>query len=270
MDLTDIVCERCILIKTGKTDKNSLLHEISSLARNSPVLQNISEKKIYNALKYRENAGSTGFGGHIAIPHCSLPKISGFVVGLLICPDGIDFDALDGKDTELFVFIIGPSQRRNEHIQLLAAISRILQTEAVVKEMIAAKTATAALDSFLRYATVSVLAPGKEEQALLHIFIQNEEWFSDILQVLSEIGSSSISVIDANDASYYLQAMPLFSGFFTEKARGFHRVIITSIRKSLVNELYRQVSMITGNMERVTGLIIITQDINYWNGELNY
>jgi mannitol/fructose-specific phosphotransferase system IIA component (Ntr-type) len=270
MNLLDIICEKCIQIRTGTTDKDSLLHEIASLSIKSSVLQNVPEKKIYDALKYRENAGSTGFGGHIAIPHCSLPGISDFVVGFLIYPDGVDFNALDGRDTKLFIFIIGPSEKRNEHIQLLAAISRILQTETVVQEIVNAKTATSALDSLLRYASVSVLAPGKEKQSLIHIFIQNEDWFSDILQVLSEIGSSSISVIEANDASYYLQTMPLFSGFFTEKARGFHRVIITSIRKSLVNELYRQITMITGNIERIKGLIIITQEISYWNGELNY
>jgi PTS system nitrogen regulatory IIA component len=59
-------------------------------------------------LQQRERIGTTGFGGGIAIPHCSLDDIEEFVVGLLIVSDGVDFESLDGKKTTTFFFIIGP------------------------------------------------------------------------------------------------------------------------------------------------------------------
>jgi len=48
-------------------------------------------------LKDREEVGSTGFGNEIAIPHCVIDNISDFVVGVLVIPDGVDYNSIDGK-----------------------------------------------------------------------------------------------------------------------------------------------------------------------------
>jgi mannitol/fructose-specific phosphotransferase system IIA component (Ntr-type) len=99
----------CIQIGSGARGKEEVLAEIATLARKSEVLGKVTKKKIREALQERGRVGTTGFGNGIAIPDCGLEQIEEFVVGLLIIPEGVDFDSLDGKKTTTtFFFVIGP------------------------------------------------------------------------------------------------------------------------------------------------------------------
>ncbi len=89
-------------------DKSAVLHEVVRLAKKNPILSEVGEDTLFEGLKKREELGSTGFGGGIAIPHCRLESISDFVMGIMTVPDGVDFDAMDGNPVRLVVFVIAP------------------------------------------------------------------------------------------------------------------------------------------------------------------
>ena len=127
MSLLESLYPECIQIGSKAVDKDGVLWEIAGLAKNNPALAAYSEGELYDALEEREKIGSTGFGEGVAIPHCSLDRLSEFVVGVLIIPGGVEFKSLDGKKTAVFFFIIGPRRERNRHIQLLSSISKLLQ-----------------------------------------------------------------------------------------------------------------------------------------------
>ena len=137
MKLTELLRPECV--RTGSTvdDKAMALCEIAALAKKSNILREIPEEVILESLQERETLGTTAFGHGIAIPHCRMEGVRDFVVGLLTVPEGVEFEAEDGKKVNLLVFIIAPKKSRNTHIRLLSAISQAFQDVSVVQKMIA-------------------------------------------------------------------------------------------------------------------------------------
>ena len=160
MDLVQSFRKECIQIGSAAQDKAGLLREIAALAVRSPVLAGYPPERIFAALQEREKIGSTGFGNGIAIPHCNLKDVEDFVVGVLILPRGIDFDALDKKQTRILFFIIGPEDRRNQHIQILSSISKLLKTPQTIEDLLGAQTPEKVFETVL-----ARLAP--RQQALI-------------------------------------------------------------------------------------------------------
>lgn len=81
-------------------------------------------EKLYRKLCEREQLGSTGIGGGVAIPHCKLEGLPKGVVAVGMAPEGVDFGAVDGLPVHLFFLVVSPAQSPAEHLQILAAISR--------------------------------------------------------------------------------------------------------------------------------------------------
>lgn len=270
MKLINTLREECVQIGSKAIDKRALLKEIAQCSKRSRLLSYFDENAIFTALESRESLGTTGFGKHIAIPHCSLEEIDEFVVGIITHNQGVDFDALDGHKVNLFVFIIGPKAKRNEHIHLLSKISRVLNNSNAVSELLSEKSAVAVRETFLRYAIDEVDAKDIPEKALFHIFVQIEDKLKNILQIFSEIDGCSVSIVRADDTSYYLNRLPLFSGFFSEKDKGFNRLIIAVVPKTMANEVIRQIDTIAGDLTVNPGIMVLMQDIFFWRGSLNY
>ena len=270
MKLINALREECIQIGSRAIDKRALLKEIAQCSKKSRVLSDFDENTIFTALENRESLGTTGFGKHIAIPHCFLEDIDEFVVGIVIHNKGVEFDALDGQKVNLCVFIIGPKAQRNEHIHLLSKISGVLNNNEAVSELLSEKTAVAVRETFLRFAIDEVDAKDIPEKSLFHIFVQNEDKFEDILQIFSEIERCSASIIKADDTSYYLNKLPLFSGFFSEHEKDYNRLIIAVVPKALANEVIRQIDAIGDDLNARPGIMVLVQDIFFWRGSLNY
>jgi len=127
------LCRECIKIIPESKTKDDILVEISKLAVKSSILTSYEPGVIYNLLKEREKLGSTGIGKSIAIPHCSIEGLEGFIVGVVISEQGLDFDSVDGKPANLIFFIIGPTEKRNEHIQILSSISKLGKSDEIIK-----------------------------------------------------------------------------------------------------------------------------------------
>ncbi|MBN1646674.1 MAG: PTS sugar transporter subunit IIA [Spirochaetales bacterium] len=136
----------CIQFGNTAGTKTELLSEISLLAKKSGRLQKISREEIFDALQKREELSSTGLGHGLAIPHCSFPALTEFVVGLVIIKDGIDFEAIDASKSKLVFFLIGPQEQRRRHVEILSAISKIAINNELISALIAAETADRVLN----------------------------------------------------------------------------------------------------------------------------
>ena len=88
MDLFKVLQRECIAVRSAARDKAGILDEIARPAKASPLLEAVTAEAIRDGLADREDLGSTGFGSGIAIPHCRMPSIQEFVVGLVTAPDG--------------------------------------------------------------------------------------------------------------------------------------------------------------------------------------
>lgn len=271
MSLLESLCKGCIHIGLPSgysNDKTGVLHFIANLALRSPALSNVKEEEIFQALAEREKIGSTGLEKGIAIPHCSMPNISDFVVGIVTLPEGVDFDSLDGEKTRLFVFIISPEEKRSEHIRLLSTISRVISNPRNVQEMLSMKDVDSLYEAFIRHIDVDLSAVPQKERALLHVIIQDEEKFNEILTLLTEIEDCSITVVESRNAYEYLQRMPLFATFWSEAKRGFSRIIIAIINNAFVNEVIRRLNLMIAEQENKAGIMVTVQKLFYTDGSL--
>ncbi|MEQ9321311.1 MAG: PTS sugar transporter subunit IIA [Polyangiaceae bacterium] len=92
--------------------------------------QAVSEERILDVLTEREKLQSTGVGGGVAVPHGSVPELDKQVGALLICPEPIDFDAIDGAPVSILFALVGPKGAPAQHLKVLAKVSRLLRQEA--------------------------------------------------------------------------------------------------------------------------------------------
>jgi PTS system nitrogen regulatory IIA component len=263
----------CIQVGSEAQNKNEVLGELARLAKKSKVLDRVPEKRIRDALQEREQVGTTGFGSGIAIPHCALDDIDEFVVGLLITPDGIDFDSLDGKKTTTFFFIVGPKSQRNRHIQLLSAISKILKDPEVIQRFLEAfdeKRVREIVEELFRLVDVGVSPGPQKGRCLFHVFVQREECFEDLLQVFSAAVEGSIAVLETNAAGYYLHRLPLFAAYWTESQKGFCRLILAVVDRDLCNDVIRRIHTVVEDVEKTPGVLISVQELLYSSGSLEF
>lgn len=263
----------CIQVGSEARNKTEVLIDLARLAKKSKVLEKVSEKRIASALQEREQVGTTGFGGGIAIPHCAIDDIDEFVVGLLIAPEGIDFDSLDGKKTTTFFFIVGPKFQRNRHIQLLSAISKVLKDPDVIQRFLEAfdeKRVRAIVEELFQLVDGGT-TPGRQKgQCLFHVFVQREECFEDLLQVFSAAVDGSITVLETNPAGYYMHRMPLFAAYWSESQKGFCRLILAVVDKDLCNDVIRRIHTVVEDVESNPGVLITVQELFYSSGSLEF
>ncbi len=268
MNLIHIFKKDCIAAGAQASDKQDALRQIAALARHAKALSSVSEEVLYAALLDRESLGSTGFGNGIAIPHCRLPGVNEFVMGVMSLPEGVDFEALDGNPVKLIVFIVAPDTRSDEHIRLLSTTSQILSIPGAVEEMVREPTAVALQESFLRHACDEVEENSENNFSLFHLLIQKEDYFLDLLQVFGSLEQGSTVVIDAEHSQKYLNKIPMFSAFWADEPDHFCRVIIAVVNRKMINEIIRRVERITGKLSENTGVMLTVQELFYCAGSL--
>jgi nitrogen PTS system EIIA component len=123
--LTDIVTpDRVDLLPEG-----ALLDKRQALARISELLARglgVSSVRILATLEEREALQSTGIGDGVAMPHGTLDQAPGQVGALLLCPGGVEFEAIDERPSRILFGLVGP-KNAVEHLKILARMSRVLR-----------------------------------------------------------------------------------------------------------------------------------------------
>lgn len=114
-----------ILMKTGKVrDRNAAMHSILD----------------------REEKMSTGIQNGVAIPHGKTDVVDDLVACFGIKKAGIDFDALDGEKSRIFIMTLSPVNRSGPHVQFLAEISQLLTDTEKRQRLLGAASSEEVLD----------------------------------------------------------------------------------------------------------------------------
>ncbi|MEA2599560.1 MAG: nitrogen system component [Acidobacteriota bacterium] len=129
------------------TDRAAVLHAFAERIAGRGLVANAVD--LYQKLLEREQLGSTGIGGGIAIPHCKLQGLESGVVAVGMVPQGVDYGAVDGQPVRLFFLVVSPSGSPAEHLQALAAISRWIKTDRRAERLLELRDPAAIYD-FLR------------------------------------------------------------------------------------------------------------------------
>ncbi len=146
MRLTDLLSAERVCVRRGNdaiTNKHDAIALLADrLAEGSHVPQNIIE----TVLTEREKLQSTGIGDGVAIPHGAIADLDKQCAALLIAPEGIDFDAIDGEKVNLLFSVISSKRATGEHLKTLARISRLLRNRSFRDRLLAAEDGRAAYD----------------------------------------------------------------------------------------------------------------------------
>ncbi len=269
MDISDYIVTELIEIKSGYHKKDEVLDEISELVLKSIGPGSHSKTEILRKLRDREELGSTGFGNNIAIPHCALPNIDDFIIGIIVYPDGAEFESMDEKPVKFLVFIIAPEKKKNQHIRFLSQVSGVLRQPGALDEISSQPNSVAIREKFIKYAVPAGKdKKQKEEYSLLQIFCQDEKKFYEIIGILSELKERDISVIEGNDARKYINDTAFFGKIWAEKSAKFHKLIIAVLPSDKANDSVRKINHIIGTLPDRKGIMLIMQKIEFISGYL--
>ncbi|MCK5132623.1 MAG: PTS sugar transporter subunit IIA [Candidatus Sabulitectum sp.] len=273
MTLIDVLNKNNIAVNLVVKNKKQLIARIAELACLSPVLKNIGCEVVEKALMAREELASTGLGSGVAVPHCRLPGLSTFVVGVATTRNGIDFNAIDNVKVNIFPFVIGPDENPKEHLKVLSGMARLLRNPETRSGIRGAKTADE-LYNLIKNLLEDVPSDGPLSQTpgmrMLHVFIRSEELFNDVLQVFASGEPAGAMVLEAHESTEYMSSMPIFAGFWNSDLTTFNRIIIAVVKDSLLNQTLRSIEYVCGDLQRQTDVMVTVTDLHHALGSLDY
>ena len=272
MELFDILDKSCCAVDVCARSKEQMIAELARLAVHSDALKNRTADEIARALSAREAEGSTGFGNEIAIPHARIEGMERFLLYIVACRSGVKFEALDQRPIKLFFVILGPAEKVNEHLKLLASVSRTLGHTNVKNELIKSRSAVALHETFVRHTDVQP-ATSKEGDAmkLMVINIYDEDHLYQILEALLEEGVEGATVLDSIGMGHFLSRNPLFSSFtgFMRQNRHTSKVILAVVAETAIDAVVAAIESITGDLDTKSGAMILTLDVSFLKGNMN-
>jgi PTS system nitrogen regulatory IIA component len=124
MQIGDILDRGAIAPRVTATNKRQVLALISEIAsRNFGIDAGV----ILDALAEREQAGSTGVGHAVAVPHARLDGLTRMRGVFLRLEHPVDFDSVDDQPVDLVFALFAPPSASTEHLRALARVSRLLR-----------------------------------------------------------------------------------------------------------------------------------------------
>lgn len=138
MNIQDLIKNELILLDMKAKGKEEAIDELIAVLEKAGHLQD--QKVFKQAILKREEQSTTGIGDGIAIPHAKSDavKIPSIVIGR--SRDGVNYEALDGKNSHLFFMIAVGAEAKEDHLKLLAQLSTKLMDEEFRKRLLEAST----------------------------------------------------------------------------------------------------------------------------------
>jgi len=267
MELLQYLERDCIAIAPELCDLDSVLHKIAALT--SSKTSRLDTDEVYQLFSDREKMGSTAIGESIAFPHCRVPKLDKFIVGILVVPQGINFDSADGHLTKIFIFVLGPDDKGPEYLHVLSSLSRSTNFPGFIESLLAQTTSNKIYQKYVECIEYGEDLVGQKGYVSFHAFIQKKELFQEILEIFNAVSDCQFIVIESHGAGEYLAKMPLYMSFGRDQPDHFHRLIIGIVPKNFVNKLLWQVRQASGDLDRQRDVLIIVQDIAFLAGALD-
>jgi PTS system nitrogen regulatory IIA component len=137
MKISQLIDTSAIIPDLKSTDKTGAINELAAAIAAGT---NGTASQIADVLMGREQLGSTGIGGGIAIPHGKLNLITDIVIGFGLSRNGVEYDSLDNKPVHIFFVLLTPENSTGSHLKVLAQISKMLKMETFKKGLLVSQS----------------------------------------------------------------------------------------------------------------------------------
>lgn len=125
MKLHSLLAEDLVLTRLRGRSKDDVLKEMVERLSLRPRV--VSGDDLFGKLLEREKLGTTAIGGGVAIPHCKVGGLKAPVLVLGLSPEGVAFDAVDGKEAHVIFLVVSPVEHPNTNLRLLASIAKLVR-----------------------------------------------------------------------------------------------------------------------------------------------
>ncbi|MFD5912250.1 fructose-specific PTS transporter subunit EIIC [Streptomyces massasporeus] len=138
--LSGYLTRQTVQVELGASDKESAIREMGELLARSGRVADV-EELVACALR-REAQGTTGLGDDIAIPHAKTDAVTEPVVGFARSAEGVEWGSPDGTKARLvFMIAVPEAAAGDEHLRILALLSRKLMDAGFRERLLAASDA---------------------------------------------------------------------------------------------------------------------------------
>lgn len=124
MNISDFLSPSDVMIDAAAADKQKLL---LALARKAGSILDVLPEHVFAELQKREELGSTGVGGGVALPHARFHQVDKPIGMLIRLRKPIEFDAVDGEPVDIVFLLLLPESPNGEQLGALASIARKLR-----------------------------------------------------------------------------------------------------------------------------------------------
>ncbi len=104
-----------------------------------PAIGDLVEPALIAVLE-RELVAPTGLGDEVAIPHAPVEGLSRPFVALGLSPEGIDFDAPDGRPAKIVFLLLLPPKAYDKEVRVLASLARSVFDQAARDALLGTKS----------------------------------------------------------------------------------------------------------------------------------
>ena len=132
MNIADFLSPNDVMVDLAAADKQKLL---SALARKAGAIVDVRPERVLAELEKREELGSTGVGGGVALPHARFEQVSKPVGVFVRLRKPIDFDAVDGEPVDIVFLLLLPQTPDADTLGALASIARKLRKPEIAKAL---------------------------------------------------------------------------------------------------------------------------------------
>lgn len=127
--MSQVLVREAFTILPADADKRSVIRILAeALARCGQIAPPQVETVVEEAMK-REIVGSTGIGHGIAVPHCRAAIVDRIVCSYGHCPEGLDFDSLDGEPVHSVFLLVTPPTLKEQHLQLMKHFAGMIRKD---------------------------------------------------------------------------------------------------------------------------------------------
>ena len=131
MEIADFLSPADVVVNANAPDKARLLGD---LCRRAAATLKLDPGRITADILKREDLGSTGMGGGIAIPHARIADLKKPFGVLARLRSPIDFDAIDREPVDIVFLLLLPTKAVGEQLNVLALVARKLRDADVVRD----------------------------------------------------------------------------------------------------------------------------------------
>ena len=132
MNTADFLAEDDVLLDYAASSKTQVLQGLSKIAARR---LNLKPVPIVTALLKREQLGSTGIGGGVALPHAGVTGVDRSFGILARLKDPIDFEAIDGNPVDIVFLLLAPPASSTDQLAVLASVARALKNPQILVQL---------------------------------------------------------------------------------------------------------------------------------------